>query len=64
MTAESAQKIRELEIDRKKAQERLFRQFATSPMTVMDYESRSRAIDMKFAREEALIILAAIMQNQ
>ena len=64
MTAESAQKLRDLEADRKAAQERLFRLFIDSPMTVQDFERRSRQIDMKFAREQAMIILEAIMQTE
>lgn len=64
MTAESAQKIRELEADRKGAQERLYQQFLSTRMTVQEYENRVRQIDVKFARDEAVIILDAIMQNQ
>lgn len=65
MTAESVRQMRELEAERKNMQEQLYQRFiASTPMTVMDYEARSRAIDMKYAREEAFIILDAIMQNQ
>lgn len=64
MTAESVQKLRALEAERKEAQEQLFIKFMRSLMTVKDYENRSYYIDMKFAREEAFIILAAIMENE
>lgn len=65
MTPESAQKLRELEAERKVAQERLFRHFIDSPcMTVLDYEHRSQTINTKFAREQAMIILEAIMQTE
>lgn len=64
MTAESVRQMRELEAERKSVQEQLYRQFVASPMTVMDYENRSRHIDMRYAREEAFIILDAIMRNE
>lgn len=64
MKLESKQALKQLEADRKAAQQRLYVLFLTSPMTVLDFENRSRSIDMKFAREEAYIILAAIMENE
>lgn len=64
MTHESAQKLRALEEERKEAQTQLFVKFMNSLMTVKDYENRSCYIDMRFAREEAYIILAAIMENE
>lgn len=64
MTAESIQKLRALEEERKEAQTQLFVKFMNSLMTVKDYERRSYYIDMKFAREQALIILEAIMQTE
>lgn len=63
MTAESIQKLRALEEERKEAQTQLFVKFMHSLMTVKDYEHRSYYIDMRFAREEAYIILEAIMQG-
>ena len=64
MKLESKQELIRLEIERQAAQARLYAMFLASPMTVLDFENRSRNIDMKFAREEAFIILEAIMQDR
>ena len=64
MKSESKQELIQMEADRKAAQQRLYVLFLASPMTVADFENRSRNIDMKFAREEAFIILEAIMQER
>ena len=64
MKSESKQELIQMEADRKAAQQRLYALFLASPMTVADFEKRSRSIDMKFAREEAFIILEAIMNNE
>lgn len=62
MKSELAQALNALEIRRKQEQAALRRHFLTSGMGVSQYTSQSAKIDTHYAREQAGILLEAIMQ--
>ena len=64
MSPEKRAALLQLEADRKRAQDRLYQLFLSTPMTVGEFKRREDYINTKFAREEALIILEAIMQTE
>lgn len=62
MKSELAQALNALEIRRKQKQAALLGHFLTSGMGVSRYISQSAKIDTHYAREQAGILLEAIMQ--
>lgn len=56
--------LKALEHDRKRAQKNLYQKFMSSEMTVAQYEKSAEIIDRRYAREQAIVLAKAILNNR